>query len=146
MRALPLVALLVVGCYSYRATPYRQLVPREFVRVIADSGFAMQAEHFTGRESANNCRLTRAEGTIHRVSSDTVWLAPIAFALPAAGEATLCRHISGGFFTRDAGVDLRVHANRFEARRTRNSLFWTAASLLFLAIMLTPEPETYYSG
>jgi hypothetical protein len=135
--ALAVIVLLASGCYHYRSTPFRQLATREFVHVIADSGFVLQAEHFNGSESADTCRLTRAEGNVRQVVADTVWLAPIAYALPEPGEATLCRHVGGGFFTRDAGVDLRVHASRIEGRRTRRTILWMTVwtlvgSLLFI--------------
>jgi hypothetical protein len=121
LMALPLLA----GCTTYRAVPHHDLVPREYVKVVADSGFVMHAQLYNHTtEMPQTCRVLSAEGTLHRVSADTVWLVPISVVRPASGESDACLNLSRAFTIRDASTNQLFNARRLDRARSTNALIW----------------------
>lgn len=137
---------LLAGCFTYRAVPQNELAPREYVKVVADSGFVMHAQTYNHTERMlPTCRLTSAEGTLLRISADTVWLSPIAFARPAANESADCRNLKTAFTVRSAGTAVHINANRFDRAQSRNAMVWgtVIGAVLYWYISELMKPDVY---
>lgn len=141
MRTVPLAAVLLAGCYSFRPVPDANPVRREPIRVVSDAGFAMRLQHVDGSAVETPCRLTRAEGTVTRTVGDTIWLERIVNAAPAAGESAACASIVRGSFVRDASIG--IAASRYDHEKTKVGVavfLLVAALLTVLYEIAEPEP------